>query len=1028
MTIYFLSGACSLIDEVVWARLLKLSLGNTVYASTIVVSVFMGGLALGALIMGRYADKVKNRMRLYAGIEILVTITALLFPLTLKLMDAGYRGIFNFFSMTTGMLVIVQIIASALVLLVPSMLMGSTFPLISRVVTSLKNQIGNKIGKLYALNMLGASLGCFLAGFVTIRLIGVMGTVYLAAGLNLVVALGGYVLSRYLKTDDVGLSESPVIEEKSSFFAPEKSDTIISKALLIAIFMSGFISIGYELIWMRSIIFLLGGPTYVFSAVLSVYLFGNVFGAMLGSYLSKRTQHPFVIFGISLTILGILGMTYIHWLNYWQVNVLPGLVNSTRGIWLDTHFRSLFFPLLNSLVLFFIPSLFMGVGFPLALQAWGNIRHKIGQTTAHVYGINTIGAVLGGVVIGFGFIPLMGVQYSILTTAILGVWLGSLIVFYFLWSIKWAWRLSILAVPVLFTILFIAIPHDYFNRQFVSNAVEDSKVIALKEGINTIVSVHETKDGAKIIATSGVKVAGDRPGFRITQKILGHLGFLLNKNTEDALTVGFGSGETSKCMTLHNPDNVHVIEIAPELLEVSLKNFSHINLGETIHQKNNVKVILNDAKNYLHLTNKKYDLLVTDAINPKQIAENASLYTLEYFQTAYKRLKPGGYIGCWLPIQEIPISCVNSILKTFADVFPHVTLWLPITAPSNYDFLYLLGSVDPQQYDPFFIEEQFKNPEIAKSLEYINFKNSHDVLNCYLGDEVGLRKYLKDFPLNSDIHPYVEFNTDVNAEKTVLREWLSQLVSTMGNHDVSDKLVWGSSDQSKIEEWKKVDETFKAPYDYLLEARLESDNIVALEECGKGLALLPGNPGLLKNEEFILLGIRYSIFNSQEGLPNANAIPQTLHQHPNYGTFWLVDSWIRTVQKDYKNAYNSAMYAYQLLPDNPVVLENLGSILIEMKQVEGAIKVLERAYYFAPDNSLICSRLGKAYSMNQNYDLALFMFKEVTLMEPLNATAFYNVGMMNVMMGNKAEAKDAFDKALEIDPSFEKAREILAKL
>jgi tetratricopeptide (TPR) repeat protein len=122
------------------------------------------------------------------------------------------------------------------------------------------------------------------------------------------------------------------------------------------------------------------------------------------------------------------------------------------------------------------------------------------------------------------------------------------------------------------------------------------------------------------------------------------------------------------------------------------------------------------------------------------------------------------------------------------------------------------------------------------------------------------------------------------------------------------------------------------------------------------------------------------------------------------------------------------MYAYQLLPDNPVVLENLGSILIEMKQVEGAIKVLERAYYFAPDNSLICSRLGKAYSMNQNYDLALFMFKEVTLMEPLNATAFYNVGMMNVMMGNKAEAKDAFDKALEIDPSFEKAREILAKL
>jgi len=117
MTMYFLSGVCSLIDEVVWARMLKLSLGNTVYASTIVVSVFMGGLALGALIMGRYADKVKNRLRLYALIEILATITAALFPLSIKLLDVAYKGVFNLFSMSTAMMVIVQIIASSLVLL-----------------------------------------------------------------------------------------------------------------------------------------------------------------------------------------------------------------------------------------------------------------------------------------------------------------------------------------------------------------------------------------------------------------------------------------------------------------------------------------------------------------------------------------------------------------------------------------------------------------------------------------------------------------------------------------------------------------------------------------------------------------------------------------------------------------------------------------------------------------------------------------------------------------------------------------------
>jgi len=1028
MTMYFLSGVCSLIDEVVWARMLKLSLGNTVYASTIVVSVFMGGLALGALIMGRYADKVKNRLRLYALIEILATITAALFPLSIKLLDVAYKGVFNLFSMSTAMMVIVQIIASSLVLLIPSMLMGSTFPLISRVVTSLENQIGQKVGRLYALNTLGAAVGCFLAGFVTIRLMGVMGTVYLAAGMNLIVATGGFLLSKYIKPDDADIAVSSSERETTTSFQPGTVDGLMSKVLLVTIFMSGFISIGYELIWMRSIIFLLGGPTYVFSAVLSVYLLGNVFGALIGSSLSKRTRYPLVLFGITLTILGVFGMTYIHWLNVWQVNVLPDLIKSTQGIWGDTHFRSLFFPIVNSLALFLLPSIFMGMGFPLALQAWGSIRHKIGQTTAQVYGINTIGAVIGGIVVGFGFIPLFGVQYSILTTAILGVWLGSLIVFFFLSKIKLAWRLTFLIVPLFFTLFLITIPSDMFNRQFVSNAVDDARVIDLKEGINTTVSVHETKDGSKIIATSGVKVAGDRAGFRITQKVLGHLGFLLNKDSKDALTVGFGSGETSKCMTLHNPDNVHVVEIAPELLNVSLRNFSHINLGESIHQRKNVKVILNDAKNYLHLTNKKYDLIVTDAINPKQIAENASLYTLEYFQNAYNRLKPGGYLGCWLPIQEIPISCVNSILKTFAEVFPHISLWLPITAPSNYDFLYLVGSIDEQRYDPIFIEEQFKNKDIANSLDYINFKNSHDLLNCYLGDEIGLRKYLKDYPINSDFHPYVEFNTDDNAEKSELRKWLSNLISTMGNRDITEKLIWTSAEQSKIDEWKKVQETYKQPCDYMLQARIESDNIGALEKCSQGLALFPKNLGLLKNEEFIILSIRNALFSSSTGLKNANAISQILRSHPDYGTFWLVDSWIRTIQKDYKNAYNSAYQAFQLLPENSIVLENLGSMLIEMKQIEGAIQILERANYFDPKNALICSKLGKAYSINQDWDLALFMYKEVTTMEPLNAAAFFNVGMMNLMLGNKDEARNALSKALEIKPDFEKASEQLSKL
>ncbi|MEA3367956.1 MAG: fused MFS/spermidine synthase, partial [Planctomycetota bacterium] len=196
VVIYFCSGACSLIDEVVWVRLLKLTLGNTIYASSIVVSTFMGGLALGALIMGRYADRVRRRLRLYAVLEVAVTASALALPWALGLAEAAYGRVFVRWEESPAALIAVQVVVSAAILLVPTMLMGSTLPLLGRYVTALAERTGRRVGRLYALNMLGATLGCFLAGFVLIRTLGVMGTLYAAAGLNLLVAAGGWVLSR----------------------------------------------------------------------------------------------------------------------------------------------------------------------------------------------------------------------------------------------------------------------------------------------------------------------------------------------------------------------------------------------------------------------------------------------------------------------------------------------------------------------------------------------------------------------------------------------------------------------------------------------------------------------------------------------------------------------------------------------------------------------------------------------------------------------------------------------------------------
>jgi spermidine synthase len=201
MLIYLVSGACSLIDEVVWARLLKLTLGNTVYASSIVVSVFMAGLALGAFIMGRYCDRIRKPLRLYAFIELAITGLALASPWALRSADGVYMWLCRSWQPGPGSLIAGQIVISTGILLVPTLLMGSTLPLLGRFVASVEKDAGPFVGRLYTLNTLGAAAGCFLAGFVLIKAIGVMGTLRFAATLNLLVAVGGYLMHRFSLRD-----------------------------------------------------------------------------------------------------------------------------------------------------------------------------------------------------------------------------------------------------------------------------------------------------------------------------------------------------------------------------------------------------------------------------------------------------------------------------------------------------------------------------------------------------------------------------------------------------------------------------------------------------------------------------------------------------------------------------------------------------------------------------------------------------------------------------------------------------------
>lgn len=676
LLIYFGSGMASLIDEVVWTRLLKLTLGNTVYASSIVVSMFMGGLALGAYIMSRHADRVRRPLRLYAILELFATISAISVPVILRFADAGYRALYLQWRPSPEGLLPLQVLVSALIVLVPAMIMGSTLPLVAHYVTRVHDQVGRLVGRLYALNTLGAALGCFLAGFVLIRVLGVWGALVWAAVTNLAVAAAGWYLSRRSETatadETSAIRESRPERQAARPGAHQRGDWLLA----VAFFSSGLISIGYELVWMRAIVIPVGGYTYVFSAVLTVYLLGNFVGAAIGSRLAARVARPEMALGLSLSALGLFGLALGPWLVLWLVEAGPELARGLFGQSMHAPVVSaLVMPLFYSTVLFLLPSIAMGIGFPLALQAWSRHRTGVGATTGAVYAINTIGAVLGGLLAGFVLIPGLGIQFSGIVLGLLAVWLGTFLMVVFSPSVRPHPRIAALGLGAALTVVAFLVPGDLFRNRIVSTP--GTETIAVVEGATTTAAVKRSQAVGLTLSSDGVDVAGDGR-LRSAQKMLGHLAMFLHPDAQQLLSVGFGGGETSACLATHAPAHIRCVEIAPEVTDAALRYFSHINLGPALTQY--VQMTYMDAKNFLHITGEKYDVIINDADIPSY-SGSAPLFGREHFVCAREHLRPAGLVVSKLHLSGIPVSSFDSILGTFLEVFPHVTMWFPATKP-----------------------------------------------------------------------------------------------------------------------------------------------------------------------------------------------------------------------------------------------------------------------------------------------------------------------------------------------------------
>ena len=978
IVIYLLSGTCSLMDEVCWARLLKLTLGNTVYASTIVVSTFMAGLALGALIMGRYADRIRRPLRLYAILEICATITAVLIPFALRLADKAYLWSFAALDPSPTMLLSLQIVVSAAILLVPTMLMGSTLPLLSRYVTTLETRAGALVGRLYALNMLGAALGCFLAGFILIRIMGVMGTLAVAAALNLVVALGGFIIStRATSLPAAQATPEPAERKAAGGSEPQRAGRGL---LILACFTSGFVSVGCELAWMRAIGYKLGVFTYVFTAVLTVYLLGNVIGALLGGRLSKRIANPAGGFGASLILLGATGVLFAPWIVSWYTNVDSLMQPMFDALAQHPELSRMVAPILHCLGLFLLPSILMGIGFPLAIQAWNNQSRSVGRTTATVYSANTIGSVAGGVFTGLALIPLLGMQTALTALGFFSTAIGVLLLLMVAREGRLILRLASAAVAVAVLAAGFAIPKDYLNSRLL--AQRGMETFAILEGVNTTASMrdHRTPGGRTLwIASGNIMVGGDGVS-RTAQKTLGHLGVLLNPRARSVLSVGFGSGETTDCLAMHDLDRIDCVEIAPEMVGVALEYLSRINLGDALEQ--HVNMIYMDAKNYLHLTTRRYDLILNDSNTPSQPG-SAPLFAKEHFENALEHLNPGGLFITKLHMDHVPISEIDSIFGTFLEVFPSVSVWFPVTRP--YQFFYVAGSRERQMYSPAHIERSLNDEVVRESVSFLHWENSQDVLCGYLGDETDLRRHLGEYQVNTDLRPFVEFNLDPNVA-TVRSGYFAKFVETLAGDSLFAHIDWGGMTESDRRDWLEKHRASRRISAVLLEVFTKAQGWEKLFTNYHALRGAPGNAALRGQKERILSGMRKSV-TADSAARVLQTTGMALSANPEADAVMVVRSWALAELGRQAEALNVAREAAALAPDSLAAVENLGEQLFLRGEYEPAAEQFTRAIDLTEDRPRALFNLADAYEMLGRTAEARELYLEVLRLDPRHPDA-----------------------------------------
>lgn len=724
LSIFFTSGISALLYQIVWLKYLGLIFGNTVYAASTLIAVFLGGLGLGAFLFSR-SFAGKRPLVVYSCVEALIGLIGAFSPNGFELLNRAYIAAFPSVHGSPVTMTLLRIGLAGLFLLPPTILMGGTLPLLVRWFTGDREGSGIAVSALYAVNTLGATAGVALAGFVLIPRVGLLTTIFVACVLNFVLALSAAAVPSATVAPD----------------AQPRAAALHAPAVLVASLLMGLAAIADEVFWSRILVLHLGSSVYAYSLMLFAFLIGIGIGSALIERFVERVDVARVL-GIVEIALAVSLALQVHLFAHFS-DLLGVLIKPFIAAGSTSPFPALLTAVLIALI---VPTGLMGAAFPLTVRLYEMSASK-GEARAvgQVYLANTIGSITGSLLAGFFLIRAIGSQNGLFLMCCVNLGLGA----WFLWRR----RKVTIAIAVIIVAAAFALAKP--NQVILSAGIFDSSepILLFREDVTATVTLRQIRPDYLSLELNGVNVAGTSSELIGTQKLQGHIPLLIHANPKRVLHIGFGSGGTAWAVSRHPVENITIAEISPEVLEISNARLGVVNHGVLSDPR--VHAEINDGRNFVLATPEKFDVILSDSIHPRY-AGNGSLYTRDYFELCKRRLNPGGVISMWLPMYSLTTRNYLQIVRAFRDVFPNTTIWYVPNTPNT--FTIVIGRLENGGIPLDRIAAHW-TPAVAQELAEIGMRKPADLLPAMMLGPRDVERITRDIPPHVDDIPSVEYES-----------------------------------------------------------------------------------------------------------------------------------------------------------------------------------------------------------------------------------------------------------------------------